>query len=95
VKDGHTLAQLVDEWIDRNCPAMSADAILSRPFDAMKLGAAVGRSLQKIDKARATAFFAALVQFEKKFPLELEVVDEICRGALNLRKQSKLKHRKK
>jgi hypothetical protein len=93
-KDTPTLAQFVDEWIDANCRAMSIDAILSRPLDALRMGVEVGARQQRISPRDLNRWNQLISLLVKKHAEELEIVDEICRGALNLRKRGQLNDRK-
>lgn len=93
VKDAPRLADHIADYMVENCRALSIDTLLTRPLDAMKMGADVGLRSQRIRASQHARLMKLLAELEQDAET-LDTIDEICRCALNARKHGDLKRDK-
>lgn len=90
IKDSASITDHVADWVYNNCPSLSVDSLLCRPIDAMQMALDVAALSGKLTAAQAKQI-AKHVAALQAMEVEMDVLDEICRTALNSRKRGEFR----
>src|SRR4051794_30003918 len=91
IRDRKTIADHVCAYMHENHRALTIDTLLSRPLDAMRMGATVAAKSQRISERSAKRIFSALRALEHNEGEAVDAIDDVCRAALSSRKRGDLK----
>jgi hypothetical protein len=80
----------VRAWMRQHFPGRGVDALLVQPYQAMLMGLAIGVERDRIDADAKLAITSAL-SLVAKHPGAFDAINDVCRAAMNGRKQGKLK----
>ena len=93
IKDRNALNDRICDWIYRNTPSLTVDALLCRPLDAIRMGVEVGMLHGRIETKPGKRILRALDGVVNCAGMEIDAVDEICRAALCARKNGRIRAR--